>query len=219
MQMFILLRWICCKMCADIYNGSTSGMRTITWFLTQKIPQVQDCCWGQKTPLHLGFHRLPDPIYQYSFDTNKKNLRDLIAATRLVLLLKLDSNRRFFDAYDLQIYWMISQYNRAPVLCNANLCASVQSHLWIQNWVVVRKHSIWVKIGDFSSRVTLIFDGWTLKTIEHLLYVTFSFVHNFLAIDEFDLSYSLETPPIFGSISVFFCPVWPGNLTDGLEKQ
>ena len=34
---------------------------------------------------------------------NKANLRDLITATGLVILLKLDSNRRFFGAHDLQI--------------------------------------------------------------------------------------------------------------------
>ena len=34
---------------------------------------------------------------------NKANLRDLIAATGLVILLKLDLNRRFFSPYDLEI--------------------------------------------------------------------------------------------------------------------
>ena len=32
---------------------------------------------------------------------NKANLRDLIAATGLVILLILDSNRQFFSLYDL----------------------------------------------------------------------------------------------------------------------
>ena len=34
---------------------------------------------------------------------NKANLRDLIAATGLVILLKLDSNRRFFSPCDLEV--------------------------------------------------------------------------------------------------------------------
>ena len=34
---------------------------------------------------------------------NKANLRDLIAATGLVILLKLDSNHWFFILYDLEI--------------------------------------------------------------------------------------------------------------------
>ena len=36
----------------------------------------------------------------------KANLRDLIAATGLVILLKLDLNRRFFSPCDLEIWWM-----------------------------------------------------------------------------------------------------------------
>ena len=37
---------------------------------------------------------------------NKANLRDLIAATGLVILLKLDSTRRFFNPRDLEILRM-----------------------------------------------------------------------------------------------------------------
>ena len=39
----------------------------------------------------------------YFLCPNKANLRDLIAATGLVILLKLDSNRRFFSPCDLEI--------------------------------------------------------------------------------------------------------------------
>ena len=140
-----------------------------------------------------------DPIR----DMNKANLRDLIAATGLEILPKLDSscrfsacealkfdgwprktighllfysiiklcasfhinlvnsdwsyspktlnsgqNRRFFVPCDLEIWWMTLKSNRAPLPYNAKLCASFQSHRWIQTWVTVRKHSIRVKIGD-----------------------------------------------------------------------
>ena len=37
---------------------------------------------------------------------NKANLRDLIAATGLVILLKLDLIRQFFSPCDLEIWWM-----------------------------------------------------------------------------------------------------------------
>ena len=47
---------------------------------------------------------------------NKANLRDLIAASGLVILLKLDSNRRFFSPYDLGIWWITSKNNRTPLL-------------------------------------------------------------------------------------------------------
>ena len=39
-------------------------------------------------------------------NNNKANLRDLIAATGLVILLKLDSNHRFFSPCDFEIGWM-----------------------------------------------------------------------------------------------------------------
>ena len=121
------------------------------------------------------------------FRRNKANLRDLIAATDLVILLKLDLNRRFFSPCDLEVWWMTPKNNRAPLLCYFKLCASFRSHWWIQTGVTVRKRLIWVKIDAFFSRVTLKFDGWPSKTIGHLFYATLSFVHHFVAIGEFKL--------------------------------
>ena len=43
------------------------------------------------------------PWSQPNAVVNKANLRDLIAATGLVTLLKLDSNRRFFSPCDREI--------------------------------------------------------------------------------------------------------------------
>ena len=61
---------------------------------------------------------------------------------------------------DLEIWRMTLKNNRAPLLCYFKLCVSFHSLLWNQNEVTVRKHQIWVKIGNFLSRVTLKFDGW-----------------------------------------------------------
>ena len=69
---------------------------------------------------------------------NKANLRDLIAATGLVILLKLDSNHRFFSPCDLEIWRMTFKNNRAPLLCYFKLCASFQCHRLIQTGVTVR---------------------------------------------------------------------------------
>ena len=123
----------------------------------------------------------------YCILENKANLRDLIAATGLVILLKLDLNRRFFSPCDLDIWWMTPKNNGAPLLCYFKLFASFHSHWWIQTGVTVRKSLIWVKIDTFFSRVTLKFDGWPSKKIGHLFYVTSSFVQHFVAIDEFKL--------------------------------
>ena len=148
---------------------------------------------------------------------NKANLRDLIAATGLVILLKFDPNHRFFVPCDLEIRWMTLENNRAPLLYYIKLCP-FQIHLWIETEVTVRKCSIWVKIGDFLSCVTLKFDGWSWKTIGHLFYITPSFVHHFQSIGEFKLELQSGNTR-FGSKSAIFCPVWTRNLTDDPEKQ
>ena len=132
--------------------------------------------------------------------------------------LNSGQNQRFFVPYDLEIWWMTLKNNRAPLLCYIKLCASFQSHWWIQTGVTVWKRSIRVKIGDFLSRVTLKFDGWPWKTIGHLFYLASSFVHHFIAIGELKLKLQSGNPQ-FGSKSAIYCPVWPWNLTDDLEKQ
>ena len=68
----------------------------------------------------------------HRMNVNKANLRDLIAMTGLVILLKLDSNRQFFSPCDLEIWWMTSKTYRAPLLHYTKLCASCQTLLWIQ---------------------------------------------------------------------------------------
>ena len=80
---------------------------------------------------------------------NKANLRDLIAATGLVILLKFDPIHQFFSPCDLEIWCMTLKNNRAPLLYYIKLCVSFQIHRWIQTKVTVRKRSIQVKIGDF----------------------------------------------------------------------
>ena len=146
------------------------------------------------------------------------NLRDLIAATGLVILPKLDSNHRFFSLCDLEIWWMNLENNRAHLLYYTKLCASYQSHGWIQTGVTVRKRSIRLKISNFLSCVSLTFDRCTWKTIGHLFYTISSFVHHFIAISDFKLELVWKRP-IWVKIDYFFLSVWPWNLMDDLEKQ
>ena len=82
---------------------------------------------------------------------------------------------------------MTLKNNKAPLPCWFKLYASFHNHRWIQTKVTVPKRSIWVKIGDFLSRMTLKFDEWPWKTIEHLFYATSSFMHHFVAIGDFKL--------------------------------
>ena len=139
-------------------------------------------------------------------EIKKANLRDLIAATGLVIFLKFDPNHRFFSPCDLEIWWMTLENNRAPLLYYIKLCASFQIHRWIETEVTVRKHSIRVKIGECLSCVTLEFDEWPWKTIGHLFYTTPSFAHHFKSIGEFKLELQSGNAQ-FGSKWAIFCPV------------
>ena len=69
--------------------------------------------------------------------------------------------------------------------------------------LIVRKRSIWVKIGDVLSRVTLKFDGWLWKRIGHRPFAVSSFVQHFIAIGEFKLELQSGNAK-FGSNSTNF---------------
>ena len=118
--------------------------------------------------LGLGYHaKITAPRTKRALHTleltynNKANLRDLIAATGLVILLKLDSNCQFFNTCDLEIWWMILENNRALLLYYVKLCVSLQIHQWIQTGVRIQKCSIRVKIGNFLSL-------WPWNLTDHL---------------------------------------------------
>ena len=104
---------------------------------------------------------------------------------------------------------MTLKNNRTPLIYHVKLCASFQSHPWIQTGVTARKRPIRVQIGDFLSRVTLKFDGCPCKTIGHLFYTIESFVHHFKAIREFKLELQSGNAQ-FGSKLVILCPfeIW-----------
>ena len=136
---------------------------------------------------------------------NEANLRDLIAATGLVILLKFDPNHRFFSPCDLEIWCMSSKNNSATLLYYIKLCVSFQIHRWIQTEVTLRKRSIRVEISDFLSLVTVKYDEWPWKTIGHLFYITWSFVHHFKSIGELKLKLQSRNPQ-FGSKSAIFVP-------------
>ena len=99
----------------------------------------------------------------------------------------LGQNRWCFVPCDLEIWRMTLKNNRASLQCYFKLCATFHSHRWIQTGVTFRKRPIWVKIGNFLSRVTMKLDVWPWKTIGHLSYATSSFVHHFVPIGEFKL--------------------------------
>ena len=74
------------------------------------------------------------------------------------------------------------------------------------------------KSSVFSPSITLKFDWLSWKTRRHLFYVNLSFVHHFKTI-EFKLELQSGNAQFGSKLVIFFCPVWPWNLTDDLEKQ
>ena len=62
------------------------------------------------------------------------------------------SDLTILEPCDLEIWRMTLKNNRAPLLCNIKLYASLHHHMWIQTGVTFRKLLSWV--------VTLTFDLW-----------------------------------------------------------
>ena len=163
--------------------------------------------WWPATELQQG-----EVSIEFELQANKTNLRDLIAATGLVILLKLDSNRRFFSPCDLEIWWMIST---SSTLHQA-LCI-ISNTLLNSNWSYCPETLNLGQNWQFFSRVTLKYDGWPWKTIRHLFYATSSFTHHFVAIGDLKLEL-VQKCPIWLKIDDVFSHVtlkfdgWPWKI-------
>ena len=122
--------------------------------------------------------------------------------------------------YLARVTWKFDKWlenNRAPLLCPFKLCASFRSNRWIQNEIIVRKRSIWVKIVDLSAHVHSESDTWIRKPIEHIFHVTVSFVHYLICICKLKLEAESGNAQ-FGWESSIFSPVWPWKLEDDLQN-
>ena len=97
------------------------------------------------------------------------------------------------------------QNNEAPLLYYVKLCASFQSHQWIQTGVTVRKRSIRDKIGDFFCPM------WPSNSIDDLQN------HKVPVLYYVGLCAGV-TVRKFESKSVIFSSVWPWNFIDDLAK-
>ena len=97
-----------------------------------------------------------------------------------------------FVPCDLEIWQMTLENNRASLLYYLKLCASFQSHQWIQTVVTTRSAQFGSKLMIFLSRMILKFDRWPWETIGHIVYATSSFLHHFVALVDSNWSYSLK---------------------------
>ena len=116
-----------------------------------------------------------------------------------------------FGQCDLEIRWMTSKNNRAPLLYYIKQCASFQSHLLIQTRVTVWECSLRVKIRDVFVPCDLEIWQMTLKNNRHLFCATSNFVHHFIAISVFKLELQSGNAQFGWKLMIFFCPVWPWN--------
>ena len=118
---------------------------------------------------------------------NKANLRDLIAATCLVILLKLDSIFYFSAHMTLKLFGWIKKTIGHLLYATSSFVhyftAISEFKLGLQSG---NTHFEW-KSTIFLSRVTMKFDRWPWKTIGNLFYAISSFVHHFVGISQFKL--------------------------------
>ena len=135
---------------------------------------------------------------------NKANLRDLITATSLVILLKLDSNW-FFLLCDLEIWWMTRQIIRHIFYTTLKLCVSFHIHQWIQVGVTVWKRPIWVKFNDFFQLCYLAIWSMTLKNKRAPLSCYFKLCTSFHSHCEFKLELLSGNAQFESKSTIFLC--------------
>ena len=148
----------------------------------------------------------------------KANLRDLIAATGLVILLKLDWNGRFFarvtlkfDGWPRKIIRHVF-YTTSSFVYHFRSISKIKLELQSENAQSGSNSMIFLAVWPCNLTYDL------EKTIGHLFYATSSFVHHSVPIGMFRLELQSGNDQ-FGSNSTIFRAVRPWNLTDDLEKQ
>ena len=137
----------------------------------------------------LKFDRWPSETIGHLFYATAIFVHHFVAICKFKLELRSGNNHLGSKSAIFYPVWpwnlmddLEKQNNRETLLCFFKLYVSLHNHWLIQTQVTTQKGPIWVKIGDILSHVTLIFDGWSWKTIGHLFYATSSFVQQFIAI-------------------------------------
>ena len=149
---------------------------------------------------------------------NKTNLRDLIAATGLVIFIKLDSNHRLISPCDLEIWWMPRKTKRHLLYTPSSFVHHLKSIGEFKLELQSGNAQFRSKLAICLSHVTLKFNGSPCKIIGHLSYTTSSFLQHFKTIGIIKLELQSGSAQ-FGSKLAIICPAWPRKLTDDLEKQ
>ena len=155
--------------------------------------------WWILTPTGVSNFQKNDPkrVAKYENFTNsgskqnKANLRDLIAATGLVILLKLHSNHRFFSPYNLEIWWMTSINNRELQWGNTKIGSRWTTFIAVWPWNLT---------DDFENQ-----QGTSSKQHQSLCIISSSYVNS-------NWSYSPETAKLGSDLDLLhghhFCHWW-----------
>ena len=134
------------------------------------------------TELEAGNNNLRRPKMASGKKKNKANMRVLIAATGIVILLKLDSNDRFFSLQPWNLM-MTSKNNMASLLYYVKLLESFRSHRRTQTCITVLKHlgsklAFFCPVWPWNLK-----KKWPRKTLGHCFYATSRFLHHFIGIE------------------------------------
>ena len=145
--------------------------------------------------------------------SNKANLRDLIAATGLVI-----SNWIQIVNFSARVTVKFDGWPRKTIGHFFYTTSSFVHPLVNSNWIyspeTLNSGRNWSNIIP----MTLKFDGWPWKTIGHLFYAASSFVQHFVDIGDFKLELQSGNAQS-GSNSTIFRAMRPWNLMDDLAKQ
>ena len=158
------------------------------------------------------------PSWNQNYFYKKANLRDLIAATRLVILLKLNSNHRFFSHGTLKFYW----WPRKIIAHLFYITSSFVHHLKPLGEFELQLLSGNAQFGSKSAIFApcdIEIQWMTLKNNRDPLLCYIKFCASFQSHRWIQTKVTVRKRSIRAKMGHFFCPVWPYNLMDNLEKQ
>ena len=135
---------------------------------------------------------------------NKANLWDLIAATGLVILLKLDWNCQFSACVTLKFHGWPPKIIGHLFYITSSFVYHLKPLHEFKLELLSRNAQFGSKSVIFLSCVTLKFDRWPWKTIGHLFYATLSFVRHFKPIGEFKIKLQSGNAQFGSKTPIFF---------------
>ena len=145
------------------------------------------------------------------YKKNKVNLRDLIAATGLVILLELDLNHWFSAHATLKF----DEWTKRKVGHLFYTTSSFVHHYKSDGEFKLELQSEDIQFGPKSVIIFVSCDieiyGWPNKTMGHLFCTMSSFVHHFKSMGELKLELQSRSAQ-FGSKSTISSPLWQMTL-------